>query len=140
MFGFLPDVVGDIFILISFVVGPGGVIWLLLAQKGANKKLEVDELGVRGSLTVDQFNAALPAYKDLLDRSNKERDAALAVAKDYKTTLESYKQELDDVKEDLGEMRSLVKKMVDDGRVILSPEEYRILENTRPKPFRPATS
>ena len=132
---FLPGWVGDILTLLAFVLGPGGVIWLILSQRQANRKLRVEEIGAnvssqvaKGSLTVDQFNAALPAYRDLLDRSNKDRDAALA-------KMEEYKGELDEVKEKQERLVKLFLQVVKRSNVQLTKEELEELEATRPRPI-----
>jgi hypothetical protein len=132
MFGFLPDWVGDTLTLIALVLGTPGIILYLLGRKDANRKLVVDE----GGLTVDQFNAALPAYKDLLDRSNKDRDAAISKMGEYKV-------ELDNIRDNQERLVKLFLSVVARSNITLTADERAELEATRPKSFRrirPATS
>ena len=131
-FDILPPVLSDILLLLTFLVGPGGVIVLFLNQRQANKKLRVEEIGAgiqnkvaEGSLTVDQFNAALPAYKDLLDRADKDREAAL-------DKMAEYKDELDEVKEKQDRLVKLFTRVVKNHRIQLTREEMEELEATRP--------
>lgn len=135
-FDILPPLVSDILLLLAFFVGPGGVIWLILSQRGANKKLKVEEIGAdiqnkvaEGSLTVDQFNAALPAYKDLLDRANKDRQEAL-------DKMGEYKDELDEVRDKQERLVGLFHRVVKVHKIQLTKDELDELEATRPRPVR----
>jgi hypothetical protein len=135
-FDILPPAFSDILLLLTFLVGPGGVIVLFLNQRQANKKLRVEEIGAgvqnkvaEGSLTVDQFNAALPAYKDLLDRADKDREAAL-------DKMAEYKDELDEVKEKQDRLVKLFTRVVKNHRIQLTREEMEELEATRPPAVR----
>jgi len=153
----------DVFQLLGTVGGVLGlsaavptIILFLLGRKGANKKLEIEQ----GALTVDQFNAALPAYKDLLNRA----DAAAKVANDAAAVsqlaarsaldeLQTYKaeresilsevKELRQAKEDQGEeltktnsnlekLRALFTSYVARVGIPLTREEEAIFEDTKP--------
>lgn len=132
MFDVFPGWVGDTIALVAFVAGPGGVVWLFLSNRQANHKLKVDELDSeanreinRGSLTVEQFNAALPAYKDLLDRSNSDRDEAVEALKECKTQVAELcnKQE---------RLVGLFLRVVARTDIQLTEEEREELEKIRP--------
>lgn len=126
---FLPGWVSDLLTLLAFIVGPSGVIWLILNQRNANRKLKVEEIGAdvqQGGLTVDQFNAALPAYKDLLDRSNEDRDKALAQLAEYKAELNKFHQRHE-------RLTRLFLVVVKQHNVQLTQEQMDELEATRPK-------
>ena len=81
--------------ILALAVGTPGIILFLLNKRNANKKLEIDE----SKLTVDQFNAALPAYKDLLDRANKATKESLAELASYKSERVGIMQELSDFRD-----------------------------------------
>lgn len=119
--GPLPDWVRDGLSLVALIFGTPGIILFLLGRKGANRKLIVEESGV----TVDQFNAALPAYKDLLDRANKDRDEALA-------KLSEYKEELDDVRDKQNRLIRLIFTVAARGDLELTPNEQSELEASKP--------
>lgn len=140
MFGIFPDWVGDTLSLIAVVVGTPGLILWFLGRKDANRKLVVEE----GGLTVEQFNAALPAYKDLLDRSNKERDAAIereeALTKDFKAYRDETSATVADLKTGQQGLRRLVLKLIAQHEYQPTDEEREILEMTAPrKRTRPIT-
>lgn len=129
MFNVLPDWVSDLMILASFVLGPSGFVWAFLQQKGANRKLKVEEDGLevqKGGLTVDQFNAALPAYKDLLDRANIDRDEAIE-------DLKKYKEELDELKANQVRLIRLFKQVIRQNKITLTDEQQIELEATKPR-------
>lgn len=126
---FLPGWISDVLALLAFILGPSGVIWLILNQRNANRKLKVEEIGAgvqQGGLTVDQFNAALPAYKDLLDRSNEDRDRALAQLAEYKQELTKFHQQHE-------RMTRLFLQVVKQNNIQLTQEQLDELEATRPK-------
>jgi Mg2+ and Co2+ transporter CorA len=144
MFGFLPGWVGDVLTLAAFVLGPSGFVWAFLQQKGANRRLKVDEITAEstvkvqeGALTVDQFNAALPAYKDLLDRSNHDRDEAIdkmeQMEKDHKSEVAKYKRELSTVNANQRRLIRLLRSIVKQNNIILTEEQLAELETTQPK-------
>lgn len=134
MLAFLPEGLQDILTIVAVIAGPSGIIWLILQNKQANRRLKVEEAGAdvqsrvaEGSLTVEQFNAALPAYKDLLDRSNKDRDAAIA-------KMDEYKAEVDEIREKQDRLVKLFMQVVKRNNIQLTTEELRELEETKPRP------
>lgn len=129
--GFLPAGVGDALSLVAMVLGLPGIILYFLNKNQANRKLVVEE----GGLTVEQFNAALPAYRDLLDRANADRKVAIE-------TMETYKTEWDDVMAKQDRILQLLSRIVARGNITLTPEEVAELEATRPRRNlpRPATT
>ena len=116
MFGFLPDWVGDTLTIIAVVLGTPGIILWTLNRKQANRKLEVEE----GGLTVSQFNAALPAYKDLLDRAN---SAASEAGKDAR----SAKKEVNILERKLARAIRLLMSIIQRANIQLTPEEEKEL-------------
>lgn len=145
MLAFLPEGLQDVLTIVAVIAGPSGIIWLILQNKQANRRLKVEETGAdvqsrvaEGSLTVEQFNAALPAYKDLLDRSNKDRDAAIA-------KMDEYKAELDEIRDKQDRLVKLFTAVVKRANITLTDAELKELEETKPRPFgfrkkaRPAT-
>lgn len=131
MFGFLPEWVGDTLTIIAVVLGTPGIILWLLNRKEANRRLEVDE----GGLTVAQFNAALPAYKDLLDRATKERDAAAdrveEIRAEFQEELDDQAAELDIVEDKLSRAIRLIKTLIARAQIELTPTESLELEEIR---------
>lgn len=134
-FDILPPAVSDILLILTVLAGPGGVIALFLTSRQANRKLKVEEVGAdvhnrvaEGTLTVDQFNAALPAYKDLLDRAEKDRAEAL-------DKMGEYKDELDEIRGMQERLVNLFNKIVRKHKIQLTSEEIDELETTRPRPI-----
>lgn len=116
MFGFLPDWVGDTLTIIAVVLGTPGIILWGLNRKQANRKLEVEE----GGLTVSQFNAALPAYKDLLDRAD-------AAASDARKDARSAKREVNILERKLARAIRLLMSIIQRANIQLTPEEEKEL-------------
>lgn len=116
MFGFLPDWVGDTLTIIAVVLGTPGIILWALNRKQANRKLEVEE----GGLTVSQFNAALPAYKDLLDRAD-------TAANDAREDARSAKREVNILERKLARAIRLLMSIIQRANIQLTPEEEKEL-------------
>jgi len=125
----------DILSLIAVAIGLPGIILFFLNRKGANRKLNVEE----GGLTVSQFNAALPAYKDLLDRANDDRQAAIDELAAYKTEREGFKTEIERLGEDIRTIRGLFTRVVERSNITLTHEEQQVFESTKPTRRRPVT-
>lgn len=118
------------------------IISALLGRKGANKKLQIEE----GGLTVDQFNAALPAYKDLLDRADRDRDEAIEKLGKYESErielLDRVRRleradtekttELEITSRALETLRKLFQTYVDRTGIPLTTQEQAVFENTQP--------
>jgi len=139
MFGLLPDWVGDTLTIIATVLGLPGIILFLLSRKQANRKLEVEE----GGLTVDQFNAALPAYKDLLDRANTERKEAVDERKEalgrvgaLTDQLRETRDEVDDLEDKLVLAVELIETILHRSEVQFTPEDHKKLARIKPSPER----
>ena len=87
--GFLPDWLGDILVLVAFVLGPSGFIWSILQRKDANRKLVVDE----GGLSVSQFDSLNAAYEGLYEKEKESKEDALQkLAASDKVMLETQNQ------------------------------------------------
>lgn len=125
--GLFPDWVGDIVALIAMVIGLPGIILFFLNKKSANRKLVVEE----GGLTVEQFNAALPAYKDLLNRANADKKEAV-------DTMKLYKDELDVVNNKQDRLIQLFLRVLSRASITLTPDEIEELEATRPTRIGPS--
>lgn len=139
MFGLLPDWVGDTLTIIAAVLGLPGIILFVLTRKQANRKLEVEE----GGLTVDQFNAALPAYKDLLDRANEERKEAVDEKKDAVRRVETLTLELRETRDEVDDLEDrlvlaveLIESFVSRSEIQFTPEDHRKLARIKPSPRR----
>lgn len=142
--------------VVGLAVGTPGIVLFLLNRRNANQKLRIDE----NKLTVEQFNAALPAYRDLLDRANKATKDALAELASYKEERVKFQQDLATSKEEritfqqdladlrdakgqqdeelnktndkLEKLRSLVQNYVTRTGVQMTTEELAIFEDTKP--------
>ena len=125
MFGFLPEWVGDTLSLLALVTGLPAILLWFLNRKDANRKLKVEE----GGLTVSQFNAALPAYQDMLNRADAERKEAVRLSLEYK-------EELNEVREKQDRLIQLITALVARTGIVLTAAEIEELEATRPRPFR----
>ena len=139
MFGILPDWVGDTVTILAAVLGLPAIILWVLNRKQANRKLVVEE----GGLTVAQFNAALPAYKDLLDRANteretaeKERDDALRRIGPLEHELFKTQTEVNSLDDKLEEAVQLFTSVIERSEVSLTHDELRRLERIKPSPER----
>lgn len=117
MFGFLPDWFGDTLTVIAVVLGLPGIILWVLNRKQVNRKLEVEE----GGLTVSQFNAALPAYKDLLDRADNAAAKAQTEATDAK-------REVNTLERKLARAIRLLMAVIQRANIQLTPEEEKELQ------------
>jgi len=139
MFGVLPDWVGDTVTILAAVLGLPGIILWVLSRKQANRKLVVDE----GGLTVAQFNAALPAYKDLLDRANdereaaeKERDEALRKIGPLEHELYKTQSEVNSLDDKLEEAVQLFTTVIERSEITLTSDEARRLARIKPSQER----
>jgi hypothetical protein len=139
MFGIFPEWVGDTVTIIATVLGLPGLILWFLGRKDANRKLVVEESG----LTVAQFNAALPAYKDLLDRANNERDAAdkekqeaFAKVVPLEKELSQTRAEVHSLDDKLKEAVELFRTVIERSEITLTHEELRRLERITPSSER----
>lgn len=121
MFGIFPDWVGDTLTLVAMVFGTPGLILFFLGRKDANRKLQVDE----GGLTVEQFNAALPAYKDLLDRASSGK-------KEAEDKLKEYDKRFEEVEKRQEELVSIFVRILRKNNITLTESELGELEHTQP--------
>lgn len=128
--GFLPDWLADSIALAGIFLGVPGIILFLLNKKGANRKLVVEE----GGLTVAQFNAALPAYMDLLDREKGNAEAARIEIKAFTTEREEMKTEIASLRENQRRLYFLFLDVVRANNIQLTSEQQHEFESTKPRP------
>lgn len=134
MFEFLPAWASDVMILLAFVLGPSGLIWAILQQKGANRKLVVEESG----LHITEFEALTNTYKDLLARSNaaseaatKAADAAQEEVRQSRIQRELLQEELNEVRDTQRRLRALFSRVIARSGIVLTTEEQKELEATQ---------
>lgn len=121
-------------LILAFILGPTGIIWSILNQKGANRKLVVEE----GDLEVNEFSALTQTYKDLLSRSTTATEAAVKAAEaavvEVKQASEQRKvlqEELDEVRETQRRLRALFTRVIARYNIKLTEEEEAEFESTR---------
>lgn len=128
MFAALPPIISDIMLIVAFVAGPTGLIWGILQRKDANRKLVVEE----GGLEVTEFDSQRAGFKMLLDEQKELTAKALA---ELKASQEQRDQQADDIDELRGllmETRSLFRRVVARSNIVLTPEEQKEFEATKP--------
>lgn len=138
LFG-LPGWVGDTISLVSLAIGAPALILWLLGRKDANRKLNVEE----GGLTVDQFNAALPAYQGLLTDVRAELATSKAETATVVAQLEEAEGVIEDVRDEVYvlhnsviKLRELISRLISKHHFVLTPEELDELEQTKPGPLK----
>lgn len=102
----------------------------LLNSKGANRKLVVEE----GGLTVAQFNAALPAYKDLLDREKANTDRAREELETYRGEREKFKNDIEELRGNQRRLALLLQEIVRANGIVLDEDQQAEFDATKPNP------
>lgn len=123
MFGFLPSWVGDVMLILAFVAGPSGLIWGILQQKGANRKLVVEESG----LSVTAFDAATAAALAEVQESRVDRQA-------MRGEIKALSEETEDLRFKQNQLRQLFIEVVRQNNIVLTPAQQKEFEDTRPRP------
>lgn len=123
MFGFLPAWVGDLMLIAAFIVGPSGFIWAYLQNKGANRKLVVEESG----LSVTAFNAATAAALAEVKESREDREA-------MRGQISHLIEDNEDLRYKHNQLRQLFIEVIRHNDMVLTPSQQAVFESTRPKP------
>jgi septal ring factor EnvC (AmiA/AmiB activator) len=135
MLSFLPSWVSDIMLILAFIAGPTGLIWGFLQRKDANRKLVVEE----GGLEVDQFEAQRQAFNDLLREQREITARALAELADTRKELSESRDQRKEMADDIEDLRSMLiqtrdlfKRVVARSNIVLTPDEQREFDATKP--------
>lgn len=133
MFEALPSWVSDVMLIVAFVLGPTGIIWSILNQKGANRKLIVEE----GDLDLKEFSALTQTYKDLLELAHEATakavqatQEALKEVRESRVQREQLQTELDEVRDTQHRLRRLFTRVIAQYKIQLTEQEQSEFDNT----------
>lgn len=119
--GIMPDWVGDTLSVLGPALGLPAIISIILTRRNANRKLQVEE----GGLKVSEFEALRTAYRE-------DRLEAEATADTLRNEINGLRDDLDAFREMVRSLRSLFQRVVTRAEVTLTAGEQREFEATRP--------
>lgn len=116
-----PGWVGDLLSIAGPALGLPAIVSIILTRRNANRKLEVEE----GGLKVSEFEALRAAYKQDRQEAEAENDR-------LHRDIDALRDDLDHFRDILRSLRSLFQRVVIRTNVTLTAEEQREFEATRP--------